>query len=162
MNSGHLCRQVWMRPAQLDSYERRHPYRARIGRPDRADLRRSPGGRHPVAPAGTQPAPADRPRPTTPQTADALVWLGGESFERQTIAVPTLGVGESLIRLTTATVCGSDRHTVAGHRPGAYPSVLGHEASAASPPLRPVSRSVTASSSPSPRCAGPASTAGAG
>ncbi|GAA0036809.1 MULTISPECIES: zinc-binding dehydrogenase [Brevibacterium] len=79
------------------------------------------------APAGTQPAPADRPRPTTPQTADALVWLGGESFERQTIAVPTLGVGESLIRLTTATVCGSDRHTVAGHRPGAYPSVLGHE-----------------------------------
>ncbi|VEW10812.1 L-threonine 3-dehydrogenase [Brevibacterium casei] len=79
------------------------------------------------APAGTQPAPADRPRPTTPQTADALVWLGGDSFERQTLTVPTLSAGETLIRLTTATVCGSDRHTVAGHRPGAYPSVLGHE-----------------------------------
>ena len=34
------------------------------------------------APAGTQPAPADRPRPTTPQTADALVWLGPVGTDR--------------------------------------------------------------------------------
>ncbi|RAF03859.1 dehydrogenase, partial [Burkholderia multivorans] len=33
----------------------------------------------------------------------------------------------TLVRLTTATVCGSDRHTVAGHRPAPSPSVLGHE-----------------------------------
>ncbi len=78
-------------------------------------------------PAGIQPALADRPLPSTPRTADALVWLGGDSFERQSLTVPTLEAGESLIRLTTATVCGSDRHTVAGHRPGACPSVLGHE-----------------------------------
>lgn len=79
------------------------------------------------APAGIQPAVANQSRPSTPPTADALVWLGGDSFERQTLTVPTLSAGESLIRLTTATVCGSDRHTVAGHRPGACPSVLGHE-----------------------------------
>ncbi|MDN5833354.1 MAG: alcohol dehydrogenase catalytic domain-containing protein [Brevibacterium sp.] len=57
----------------------------------------------------------------------AVVWTGGGHFETQSFAFPELAEGESLIRLTTATVCGSDRHTVRGRRPGACPSVLGHE-----------------------------------
>lgn len=59
--------------------------------------------------------------------ARAVVWLGGDQFETRSFDLPELGEGESLIRLTTATVCGSDRHTVRGRRPGACPSVLGHE-----------------------------------
>ncbi|WP_211978392.1 zinc-binding dehydrogenase [Brevibacterium sp. W7.2] len=60
-------------------------------------------------------------------TAEALVWLGGDRFDRQTLPIPVLADGESLVRLSAATVCGSDRHTVSGHRSGACPSVLGHE-----------------------------------
>ena len=59
--------------------------------------------------------------------AQAMVWVGGDQFETQSFDLPALAEGESLIRLTTATVCGSDRHTVRGRRPGACPSVLGHE-----------------------------------
>lgn len=59
--------------------------------------------------------------------ATAVVWLGGDRFETRAFTLPDLAEGESLIRLTTATVCGSDRHTVRGRRPGACPSVLGHE-----------------------------------
>ncbi len=57
----------------------------------------------------------------------AQVWTGGSEFELRTFDRPQLAPGESLIRLTAATVCGSDRHTVSGRRPGACPSVLGHE-----------------------------------
>ena len=60
-------------------------------------------------------------------TAQAVVWLGRDQFEPQSFPLPELAEGESLIRLTAATVCGSDRHTVRGRRPGACPSVLGHE-----------------------------------
>ncbi|QKW10578.1 alcohol dehydrogenase catalytic domain-containing protein [Streptomyces sp. NA04227] len=35
--------------------------------------------------------------------------------------------GEVLVRVDLATVCGSDLHTVAGHRPAPRPGVLGHE-----------------------------------
>ena len=61
------------------------------------------------------------------ERARAVVWLGGDDFETQSFDLPDLAEGESLIRLTTATVCGSDRHTVRGRRPGPHPSVLGHE-----------------------------------
>lgn len=37
------------------------------------------------------------------------------------------GPGEALVRLTLATVCGSDLHTHAGRRSAHLPSVLGHE-----------------------------------
>ncbi|WP_436326938.1 zinc-binding dehydrogenase [Brevibacterium sp. FAM 27836] len=57
----------------------------------------------------------------------AQVWTGGSDFELRTFDRPPLGPGESLVRLTAATVCGSDRHTVSGRRSGACPSVLGHE-----------------------------------
>lgn len=56
-----------------------------------------------------------------------MVWTGGAGFELQNFAVPELAAGENLVQLTTATVCGSDRHTISGRRPGACPSVLGHE-----------------------------------
>ncbi|SDR81193.1 putative phosphonate catabolism associated alcohol dehydrogenase [Brevibacterium siliguriense] len=57
----------------------------------------------------------------------AQVWTGGSVFELRTFDRPRLAPGESLVRLTAATVCGSDRHTVSGRRSGACPSVLGHE-----------------------------------
>ncbi|WP_075295591.1 MULTISPECIES: alcohol dehydrogenase catalytic domain-containing protein [unclassified Pseudonocardia] len=38
-----------------------------------------------------------------------------------------LGPGETLVRIDLATVCGSDRHSVAGRRPCPAPCVLGHE-----------------------------------
>lgn len=59
--------------------------------------------------------------------ATAMVWTGGKTFAEQDFDLPELSAGENLIRLTTATVCGSDRHTVSGRRPGACPSILGHE-----------------------------------
>ncbi|MGW4693696.1 zinc-binding dehydrogenase [Kitasatospora cineracea] len=39
----------------------------------------------------------------------------------------TPGPGELLVRIDLATVCGSDLHTVTGHRPSPAPSLLGHE-----------------------------------
>lgn len=68
---------------------------------------------------------ADRGRATAQPFAQ--VWTGGSEFELRTFDRPQLAPGESLIRLTAATVCGSDRHTVSGRRSGACPSVLGHE-----------------------------------
>ncbi|MCT2182809.1 zinc-binding dehydrogenase [Brevibacterium casei] len=65
--------------------------------------------------------------PAVSSTAEALVWLGEDRFEPRSLPIPPLAPGETLVRLTTATVCGSDRHTVAGHRPAPSPSVLGHE-----------------------------------
>lgn len=62
-------------------------------------------------------------------TAQATVqlWLGGSDFRSQEVALPELAVGELLLELSIAAVCGSDRHTVTGRRPGVYPSILGHE-----------------------------------
>ncbi|GAA5173412.1 alcohol dehydrogenase catalytic domain-containing protein [Pseudonocardia eucalypti] len=39
----------------------------------------------------------------------------------------TPGVGEALVRVDLATICGSDLHTVLGRRPSPAPGVLGHE-----------------------------------
>lgn len=58
---------------------------------------------------------------------NALVWTGDEHFELVACPFPRLAEGETLIRLTTATICGSDRHTVSGRRSQPCPSVLGHE-----------------------------------
>ncbi|WP_068257474.1 zinc-binding dehydrogenase [Janibacter corallicola] len=60
-------------------------------------------------------------------SAEALLWRGGRDFEIVTVPLPDVGPGETLVRLTAATVCGSDRHTVSGRRPSPCPSVLGHE-----------------------------------
>jgi len=59
--------------------------------------------------------------------ATAAVWSGAE-FTLTEIPVPSLGPGEVLVEVELATICGSDLHTVAGHRDTPVPTILGHEA----------------------------------
>ncbi|EGD42612.1 putative phosphonate catabolism associated alcohol dehydrogenase [Nocardioidaceae bacterium Broad-1] len=59
--------------------------------------------------------------------ARVAVWRGGAEVTLETVALPEPGPGETLVEIDLATVCGSDHHTVSGRRPGACPSVLGHE-----------------------------------
>ena len=65
--------------------------------------------------------------PIPPRVTLAAVWTGS-GVDVRTVPIPALGVGEVLVRVRLATVCGSDLHTVTGRRPAACPSVLGHEA----------------------------------
>lgn len=65
--------------------------------------------------------------PMNTEPINALVWTGNEHFELVAFPLPHLADGETLVRLTTATICGSDRHTVSGRRSQPCPSVLGHE-----------------------------------
>jgi putative phosphonate catabolism associated alcohol dehydrogenase len=60
--------------------------------------------------------------------AEAVVFRGVD-LPLERIAVPdlVLGEGEALVAVELATVCGSDLHTVHGHRKVAVPLVLGHE-----------------------------------
>ncbi|MEI7057188.1 zinc-binding dehydrogenase [Nocardioides sp. CCNWLW239] len=64
---------------------------------------------------------------TATSTAQVAVWRGGGEVTLETVALPDPGPGERLVEIDLATVCGSDHHTVSGRRPGACPSVLGHE-----------------------------------
>lgn len=52
----------------------------------------------------------------------------GKPLELQRFPRPTLASGETLVRITCCTLCGSDLHTYLGNRIGPAPSVLGHEA----------------------------------
>lgn len=60
--------------------------------------------------------------------AVAMVWIGPERGH-ESVAVPgvVLSDGEVLVSIELATICGSDVHTVAGHRAAPTPLVLGHE-----------------------------------
>ena len=58
----------------------------------------------------------------------ALVWLGGSEFAIRQFDLPIPAVGEAVVEIDLATVCGSDLHTVSGLRHGPHPSILGHEA----------------------------------
>lgn len=51
----------------------------------------------------------------------------GRPFRFTCTAVPRLGPGEALVRVSLCTVCGSDLHTFTGRRGGPVPCVLGHE-----------------------------------
>lgn len=51
----------------------------------------------------------------------------GQPFELCDVAVPQLQPGQTLIRITCCTICGSDLHTWSGARSGAMPTILGHE-----------------------------------
>lgn len=62
-----------------------------------------------------------------PDHTIAAVWRGGDAIALESVAVPTLGAGDVLVRVRFATVCGSDRHTVSGRRDQPCPSILGHE-----------------------------------
>lgn len=61
-------------------------------------------------------------------TASAQVWRGDGTVDALEIPIPCPAAGEVLVRVRLATVCGSDLHTVLGHRSAPCPSVLGHEA----------------------------------
>lgn len=60
--------------------------------------------------------------------ATAMVWIG-EGHRHEMIAVPgvALGDGDVLVAVEMSTICGSDVHTVQGHRSAPVPLVLGHE-----------------------------------
>ncbi|MGW5386092.1 zinc-binding dehydrogenase [Nocardia sp. NPDC003963] len=57
----------------------------------------------------------------------AAVW-SETGVELRAVELPEPGPGELLVRVSLATVCGSDLHTVAGRRAAPSPSILGHEA----------------------------------
>ncbi len=65
-----------------------------------------------------------------PAEARAQVFEGPDlGLRYQTLALPErLGPGEVLVQIELATICGSDLHTIAGHRREPVPAVLGHEA----------------------------------
>jgi putative phosphonate catabolism associated alcohol dehydrogenase len=52
----------------------------------------------------------------------------GSGFRLVREPLPALGPGEALIEVELTTLCGSDLHTLAGHRSTPLPTVLGHEA----------------------------------
>lgn len=62
-----------------------------------------------------------------PAHTTAAVWRGDGSITIDRLPLPRLASGEVLVRVTLATICGSDRHTVSGRREQPCPSILGHE-----------------------------------
>lgn len=61
-------------------------------------------------------------------TAIYARWDGvGRPFQLEQAPAPRLRAGHALVAIDLATVCGSDLHTVQGHRAAPCPSVLGHE-----------------------------------
>lgn len=63
-----------------------------------------------------------------PRSPEAYVFQGPErGFERVVVPGLALAAGEMLVEIELATICGSDRHTVAGTRHEDVPLVLGHE-----------------------------------
>jgi putative phosphonate catabolism associated alcohol dehydrogenase len=63
----------------------------------------------------------------TPRLTRAAVWTR-DGVDIREMKIPELGPGEVLVRVSLATVCGSDLHTVSGRRDAPCPSILGHEA----------------------------------
>lgn len=64
---------------------------------------------------------------TAVTSTTAAVWRGESGIRLESIDVPPLSGGDALVRVRLATLCGSDRHTVLGHRQQPFPSILGHE-----------------------------------
>ena len=66
---------------------------------------------------------------TIPQTMQAARYHGpGSALQVETVPVPTVGVGEALIRITHAGVCRTELHFLRGLRNlGIAPLTLGHE-----------------------------------
>lgn len=51
----------------------------------------------------------------------------GAPLAIERFAIPTLGRGETLVRIRCATICGSDLHSYYGRRHSPMPCILGHE-----------------------------------
>ena len=63
-----------------------------------------------------------------PSRMRAAVWHGAHDVRLERIAVPALLPGTSIVRVTAAGICATDREIVDGKIPGVKPStVLGHE-----------------------------------
>ena len=62
------------------------------------------------------------------KTAKAMVFTGaGKKLELRHYPVPSPEPNGIVVRMTMATICGSDLHTFLGKRPGEIPGILGHE-----------------------------------
>ena len=57
----------------------------------------------------------------------AVVWHGGTEFAIEDLPDPVPGPGETIVRVDTAAVCGTDVHITQGLFPQMPPKVLGHE-----------------------------------
>ena len=57
----------------------------------------------------------------------AVFHESGVPLTLETYPLPHLGPGEVLVRITCATICGSDVHTFLGRRSTPVPTILGHE-----------------------------------
>ena len=63
-----------------------------------------------------------------PRTARATVFEGpGQPFSVRALPLDAPASGGAVVRVTMATVCGSDLHSWAGNRPSPVPGILGHE-----------------------------------
>lgn len=66
-----------------------------------------------------------------PDTMQALVVSGPDTFAIEEVPVPQPGPMEVLCRVRAVSICGTDSHLIAGHYPGfwppAYPIIPGHE-----------------------------------
>lgn len=63
-----------------------------------------------------------------PKARAALFYGPGRPLEIRSLRIPDPGPGELVVRISSATICGSDLHTVHGRRAERTPCVLGHEA----------------------------------
>lgn len=61
------------------------------------------------------------------ESVAAVFHAPGEPLHFECFSLPELGVGEALVRIRCATICGSDLHTLFGRRESPAPSILGHE-----------------------------------
>ncbi|HOZ45642.1 MAG TPA: zinc-binding dehydrogenase [Candidatus Hydrogenedentes bacterium] len=57
----------------------------------------------------------------------AVFETANQPMSIQSFPLPNLGPGETLVRITCCTVCGSDLHTFTGRRSTPVPTILGHE-----------------------------------
>ena len=71
----------------------------------------------------TLPAPTE----ALPATMKAAVFVEPGRIELREKAVPEIGPGEALVRVTTTTICGTDVHILRGEYPVAPGLTIGHE-----------------------------------
>ncbi|MEQ9410922.1 MAG: zinc-binding dehydrogenase [Fuerstiella sp.] len=65
---------------------------------------------------------------TQKRTSRAAVFSAvGQPLQIRNVDLPVPAAGEALVRITCCTICGSDLHTLSGHRHSPMPTVLGHE-----------------------------------
>ena len=67
-------------------------------------------------------------QPNSSEIARAMVFQGVDTpLQHGQFPLPELNPQEALVRVLCCTICGSDVHTVKGHRPTPLPTILGHE-----------------------------------